>query len=113
MVRYQIDESIDWKARPENPLAGKRIFLRNVGASEDVNYYKYFGGGADWGAHAVANYAGHYVTFEKGDNGLRLVTTFGALQNKDGQYYCDPTDGENNNGTEFLLSRTYWDGYPV
>lgn len=113
VVRYQIDESIDWKARPENPLAGKRIFLRNVGASEDVNYYKYFGGGADWGAHAVANYAGHYVTFEKGDNGLRLVTTFGALQNKDGQYYCDPTDGENNNGTEFLLSRTYWDGYPV
>ena len=113
VVRYQIDTDIDWKARPDNPLAGKRIFLRNVGASEDVNYYKYFGGGADWGAHAVANYAGHYVTFEKGDNGLRLVTTFGALQNKDGQYYCDPTDGENNNGTEFLLTRTYWDGYPV
>lgn len=113
VVRYKIDPNIDWKARPDNPLEGKRIFLRNVGASEDVNYYKYFGGGADWGAHAVANYAGHYVTFEKGDNGLRLVTTFGALQNKDGQYYCDPTDGENNNGTEFLLSRTYWDGYPV
>lgn len=113
VVRYQIDESIDWRRRPENPLAGKRIYLRNVGASEDVNYYKYFGGGANWGAHAIANYAGHYVTFEQGDNGLRLVSVFGALQNKDGQYYCDPADGDNNNATEFLLTRTYWDGYPV
>ena len=35
------------------------------------------------------------------------------MQNKDGAYYLDPTDGDDNNGTEFVLSRTYWDGYPV
>lgn len=113
VVRYAIDPSIDWDLRPENEFEGKRLFLRNVGAGEDMNYYKYFGGGAEWGAHAVANYAGHEVSFVKGDNGLRIVTPFGAMQNKDGSYYLDPTDGDDNNGTEFVLSRTYWDGYPV
>lgn len=113
VVRYAIDPAIDWNLRPDNEFEGKRLFLRNVGASEDMNEYKYFGGGAEWGAHAVANYAGHEVSFVKGDNGLRLVTPFGAMQNKDGAYYLDPTDGDDNNGTEFVLSRTYWDGYPV
>lgn len=113
VVRYAIDPDIDWDVRPENEFAGKKLFLRNVGASEDMNYYKYFGGGADWGAHAIANYAGHPVEFVKGDNGIRIVSPFGALQNKDGEYYCDPTDNEDMNGTEFVLTRTWWDGYPV
>lgn len=113
VVRYAIDPAIDWDLRPDNEFEGKRLFLRNVGASEDMNQYKYFGGGAEWGSHAVATDAGHEVSFVKGDNGLRIVSPFGALQNKDGAYYLDPTDGDDNNGTEFVLSRTYWDGYPV
>lgn len=98
VVRYAIDETKDWNPVTDNPYKGQKFFLRNVGASEASSMYQYFGGGANWGAHAVANYAGHAVEFEAagGTDVYTFSTTFGKLEAKEkggdtpyGQYYLD------------------------
>ncbi len=98
VVRYAIDETKDWNPVTDNPYKGQKFFLRNVGASDASSMYQYFGGGANWGAHAVANYAGHAVEFEAagGTDVYTFSTTFGKLEAKEkggdtpyGQYYLD------------------------
>ena len=81
VVRYAIDETKDWNPVTDNPYKGQKFFLRNVGASDASSMYQYFGGGANWGAHAVANYAGHAVEFEAagGTDVYTFSTTFGKL----------------------------------
>ena len=107
VVRFALpeDKEYSWGKMPENPFIGKKYFLRNVGASEEAEHYKYLAGGAAWGAHAVANYSGHLVEFVAGTNGVNLKTSYGLLQNKSGEYYMDGGDG-----TDFRIEEIPYEG---
>lgn len=111
VVRYAIDTTKDW-TESQNPFNGEYYFLRNIGASLESDRYQYFGGGANYGAHAIVNYAGHKVQLVSDDGqNYKISTSYGNMQNKGGAYYLD--NDWDSNGTDMEIVEGTYEGRRV